>query len=492
MNRVSIRKMFALLVMLAAVSIGSTAQDTGTGVTVNIPEKTQPGYILVSMLQSNYAFLLSQDGRVVKHWESAYSPALSTYLTNDGTLIRAGMDTNAPYGPTGAAGFMGGIVEIFNWDGDLLNTVVTMEGETVAHHDIEPMPNGNILVLAYERFSGEAALARGLRPELLPEDNEFWSESIVEIDPTTGETVWRWDVWDHLIQDADPDLPDYGVVAEHPERIDINYTDSELSSDWLHMNAVAYNAELDQVILNSKNFSEFWIIDHSISTEDAAGPAGDLLYRWGNPEAASAGTDDDQILFAQHNAYWIPDGLPGAGNILIFDNGAPERPYSSVVEMAPARDADGRYVMNEGEIVWRYTAETPGDFYAEYISGAQRQPNGNTLITSGSHGLIFEVTPDGEIVWAYQLPPTARAFRAEKYDLSAFAGFDEGQDLQAELGFGQTVWGQTCSDGTAPRLYPYLNNERETMALFIGTYGEDLAHAQWEAEACEPHGGLAG
>ena len=87
----------------------------------------------------------------------------------------------------------------------------------------------------------------------------------------------------------------------------------------MHTNAVAYNAELDQIMLSIHAFSEVWIIDHGTTTEEAAshsggkrGKGGDLLYRWGNPRAYRTGTNVDQRLFAQHNAHWIPEGLPGA------------------------------------------------------------------------------------------------------------------------------------------------------------------------------------
>ena len=86
--------------------------------------------------------------------------------------------------------------------------------------------------------------------------------------------------------------------------------------DWTHVNAVAYNAELDQIVISVHAFSEIWIIDHSTTrprppaTPGALGQGGDLLYRWGNPRAYRAGTKADQKLFSQHNAHWIPRGFP--------------------------------------------------------------------------------------------------------------------------------------------------------------------------------------
>src|SRR5207244_3463212 len=151
----------------------------------------------------------------------------------------------------------------------------------------------------------------------------------------------------------DKTKPNYGNVAEHPELVNINYGEDALApimatkdgadklkaigyvgantgprqprvnSDWTHCNCVAYNQDLDQVVVSVHGFSEFWIIDHSTTTAGAAshsggrsGKGGDLLYRWGNPRAYRSGTAADQRLFAQHNAHWIPRGLPGEGHLL--------------------------------------------------------------------------------------------------------------------------------------------------------------------------------
>jgi hypothetical protein len=172
-------------------------------------------------------------------------------------------------------------------------------------------------------------------------------------------------------------------------------------------------------MISVHSFSEFWIIDHSTMTAEAAahkggkqGKGGDLLYRWGNPRAFGAGNVGDQQLFFQHNAHWIPAGLPGAGHVLVFNNG-PNRPdgtYSSVDEIVLPVDAKGTYVYQAGaaygpaKATWSYTADNKSDFFATNISGAQRLPNGNTLICSGPSGIIFEVTTAGEVVWKYANP----------------------------------------------------------------------------------------
>ena len=136
------------------------------------------------------------------------------------------------------------------------------------------------------------------------------------------------------------------------------------------------------------------------------GKGGDLLYRWGNPRTYRAGTPQDQKFFGQHDATWIEKGCPGEGNILVFNNGRTRR-YSSVDEIAPPVDTNGNYAYTPGTAykpdkqLWIYTAEKPTDFYSHHISGAQRLPNGNTLICNGAEGIFFEVTPEKNIVWNY-------------------------------------------------------------------------------------------
>ncbi len=203
------------------------------------------------------------------------------------------------------------------------------------------------------------------------------------------------------------------AAANRSPRIDPDYT---------HFNGVAYNPDLDQIAVSVWAFSEFWIIDHGTTTAQATGHTGgrrgrggDLLYRWGNPRAYRAGTKADRKLFSQHNAHWIPRGLPGAGHLLLFNNGR-ERPdgnYSSVDELVLPADSQGRYTRPPGKAygpdqpLWSYAAPKKTDFYSSFISGAQRQSNGNTLICSGANGTIFEVTPEKAIVWKYVNPVKA-------------------------------------------------------------------------------------
>jgi hypothetical protein len=248
-------------------------------------------------------------------------------------------------------------------------------------------------------------------------------DHIIEVKPTgptSGDIVWEWHIWDHLIQDYDPSKTNFGAVADHPELVDINYGVDLMSMvDWLHTNSVDYNEEFDQILLSIHNFNEIWVIDHSSTTEEAtghtggnSGKGGDLLYRWGNPDAYRAGTATDQKFFGQHDATWIKPGCPGEGNILVFNNGA-NRPtgwYSSIDEIAPPVDASGNYYLESGSAygpeaqTWIYTADPPQSFVAGILSGAERLQTGNTLICDGVAGRFFEVTPAGTTIWQYVNP----------------------------------------------------------------------------------------
>jgi hypothetical protein len=427
------------------------------GLSINDPRALQ-GYTLLSPFESSNTYLLDMQSRIVRTWETDSSPALSAFLLDNGHLMRPGSiggDARV-FGPGPG---VGGRIQEFTWEGQLVWDFKFYNAKQLPHHDMTRLPNGNVLLIVWDRKTAEEAIAAGRQPEMTG-DKHLLPDSLVEIKPTgktTGAVVWEWRLWDHLVQDFDKTKANYGNVAEHPELVNINYGEDELPSaiaakdgkdkpkegkdkpkadgnpaaiqpantpprinpDYTHFNGVAYNPDLDQIAVSVWTFSEFWIIDHSTTTAEAAshrggrsGRGGDLLYRWGNPRAYRAGTKADRKLFSQHNAHWIPKGLPGAGHILLFNNGGDraDGSYSSVDELVLPVDSQGRYEFSPGKAygpdqpVWSYTAPKKDDFFSSYISGAQRLPNGNTFICSGANGTIFEVTPAKEIVWKYINP----------------------------------------------------------------------------------------
>ena len=447
-----------------------SAEPGQVGLVLNDP-RAAPGYTLLNPMTSNKTYLIDREGHVVHQWESDCYPALSARLLENGHLLRTGtLDVDKrPFGGAGA----GGRVQEFNWDGELVWDFVFSSDKQLPHHDVTKLPNGNVLMIVWENKNAVEAIATGRKPSSI-EGNYLRSDSLIEIQPTgktTGKIVWEWHIWDHLIQDFDPNVSNHGEVAAHPERIDINFGETpdplrdsggnvdklhsigylrsgpsgrpQMNPGWAHINSVAYNSELDQIVISVLAFDEVWIIDHRTTSVEAAGHSGgrrgrggDLLYRWGNPRSYRAGTADDQQFFGQHSADWIPKGYAGAGNLLVFNNGInrPDGKYSSVDELVRPLDGNGTYGLKPGvaslqeKPVWSYRAPNKESFYSELISGAQRLSNGNTLICSGICGRLFEVTSQGEIVWDYitpfqrgpntrwgPLPPSNSVFRVYHY-----------------------------------------------------------------------------
>ena len=384
------------------------------------------GYTLVSPLSCQTAFLLDMKGQVAHSWETDCRPGMTCYLRPDGSLMRAGRATELFQFPQRAGG--GGRIQIYDWDGTLTWDYQVATPYRMSHHDIAAMPNGNVLVLCWEVWQPVEVIAAGRRPEIVNQQ-QFWAETIYEVKPKGlhgAELIWSWSVVDHLVQDHDPAGKNYGDVAKHPELIDINLS-TKASSDWAHMNAIDYNPQRDEIMMCSRTFGELWVIDHSATREEARGHSGgarghggDLLYRWGNPQNFKRGTKDDQKLFGPHDAHWIPEGLPGAGRILVFNNGqVPDRKWSQVLELQPPLDERGNYLPSADDGYgpakpeWLY--EDRDNFYSARISGSQRLPNGNTLICSGTQHTLLEVSPDGTKQWRYvnapryHSPPRARA-----------------------------------------------------------------------------------
>jgi hypothetical protein len=378
----------------------------------------QDGYVLFAPLSSTTTYLIDKQGQQVHSWQSKYAPGKSAYLLPDGSLLRTGNFGNAYFKVPGN----GGIIEKYNWEGTLVWSYQISDSLQCQHHDIYPLPNGNIIAIVCEVKSVAEAIAAGRDPMKI--DKKLYSEKIVEIKQEgkySGKIVWEWKVWDHLVQEFDPTKANYSPIAKHPELMDINYSYSESGdeTDWLHFNALAYNSDLNQIMVSSFNLSEIWIIDHNTSTTTAAlhsggkyNKGGDLLFRWGNPLVYQGGSGDDQRLFGQHSAHWIEKGKPDAGKILIFNNGFGrlDGNYSSVDIINPIVDKNGNYVMESGKSYlpkkaeWSYFDSLQTSFYSKTISNAQRLPNGNTLICSGNSGQFFEINPNKQIVWEYRNP----------------------------------------------------------------------------------------
>lgn len=399
--------------LLMAIGNEAFAQTKTLGMTKVRKGYTEKGYILFGPMGGNLTFLIDKCGREINRWRSDYPPGLSAYLLPDGSLLRAGRLFDTSYNAPGR----GGILEKFDWNNNLVWSYVLSNDSLAMHHDFYPMDNGNILVIAWHGIPASEAENKGRYKGTIG-GSKLWSERIIELKPkgtNDAEVVWQWSLWDHIIQDESISKPDYNVISAHPELMNVNYNTSS-TSDWIHINSIDYNKDLDQIILSCHNTSEIWIIDHSTTTAEAAshyggkyGKGGDILYRWGNPAAYNKGSKTNQKLFYQHNAHWIPNGMKDAGDIMIFNNGLTRTPsYSSVEVLKPDVSSPGVYksAIPYGPASFKstYKDSTPTSFYSPFISGAQRLPNGNTLICSGNQGKLFEIGDKNTLVWQYINP----------------------------------------------------------------------------------------
>jgi uncharacterized protein (TIGR03437 family) len=396
-------------------------QTQTVGLILNNSAKVQPGYTLLLPMHNGHTYLLDNDGQIVNSWfDGNTEPGRMAHLLPNGHLLRSVSLPNS--GPETGGGDGGRITE-YDWEGNKVWQFDYSTKEYAMHHDLKMLPNGNVIVLLVEVKTLADMAAAGFRPNILQQGfNILVPDAIIEIEPqrpTGGKIVWEWHVWDHLVQNYDSTKANYGTPSAHPELIDPNAAPRQIASFWNHMNAIDYNADLDQIMVSVRGNSEFWIIDHSATTAQAKGhtggkygKGGDLLYRWGNPAMYGAGKATDQMLYEQHDSQWIPKGRPGAGNILAFNNGVnrPGGNYSSVDELAPPVDASGNYTLATGQayapmkLTWTFAGTGSERYYDGDVSGAERQPNGNTLVCYGTHGVIEEVTPAGEIVWKYVNP----------------------------------------------------------------------------------------
>lgn len=354
-----------------------------TGVLHWDEKKAYNGYTVVAPSFSNTTYLLDMEGDIVHKWEHSTKPGLYAELLPNGNLLRG---RNPGPGTMNFGGTAGGVEE-FDWEGNLVWSYVLRTETETQHHTFKRLPNGNTFILGWEIKSREECIAKGRKPETLPEEGYTYEginvkglapDYLLEVDPS-GKTVWEWHVWDH--------------IGTGPEQFDINFVLPQTMgylgyADWTHFNTIDYDPVKDVILLNSRNFGEFYLIDHK---------TGKMLYRWGNPCAYGKGKapafceDNDQVLFGPHNPSLLENG-----NVLIFDNGwmRPELNRSRVLEMNPKTN----------EIVWEYISQNPNGFSTPFQGAAQRLANGNTLITSSNAGQVFEVTPEKEIAWVFVSP----------------------------------------------------------------------------------------
>ena len=377
------------------------------------------GYALYNLQNQNTTYLIDKNGSIAKSWSCATSCNYTVLLKDNGNIVRGAVYSGNQL--NGAA--VGGMVQEIDPSGSVVWEFVYSTSQHCSHHDIALMPNGHVLMTAWE-VKTTAELTQAGRSNVT---SSLWPTHIIEVQQngTGGEIVWEWHMWDHMIQDYNASKDNYGVVSDHPELMDINAVSGGggggpggPSGDWFHTNGIDYNAQLDQIVFSSRYASEFFIIDHSTTTAEAAshsggnsGMGGDFLYRWGNPgNYGSSGTQT--IPAAVHDPRWITDdGRPNGGYIQFFNNegGASG---GSVIDAIDAPEAGYLYSLvgnsyGPANYDWRHVCLTSNTGQGAH----NRMSNGNTFVNV-SQQYMYEVDANDNLVWQYNASPT-KAFRYE-------------------------------------------------------------------------------
>lgn len=321
-----------------------------TGLTALDEQLACPGYTLYSpMYGPGAALLIDLNGNEVHRWDLPYPAGLYGYLLPNGNLFYGGKieDDTWDRFPLWKM-FKGGVMMEVDWHGKVL----WEHRDREHHHDARRTPSGGAIYLTVEQLSDKVIdKVKGGVPGT--DEGGMWADVIVEVD-VSGKRVWDWRAIEHL------DFEAHEITFNDPR------------DEWTHGNTVVPLPD-DRVLVSFRNISTVGIIDKK---------SGEFVWKLGY-----------DVLSQQHD----PNVLPN-GNILIFDNGSHRKDQamssSRVIEVDP----------KTSEIVWEYHDTPPFNFFSPYISGARRLPNGNTLITEGSFGRIFQVTPDGEVVWEYINP----------------------------------------------------------------------------------------
>jgi Arylsulfotransferase (ASST) len=406
----------AIAILLMTVATVVTAQSVfPTGTTIYDPARAWSGYTVLSPLGTQAVIVIDMNGTVVKRWDDYVNSAGGPARILPGGVVIAARGANPPHQESLEIierDFEGNVL----WRFDHNQQIETRDGETIwaarQHHDwqrddfpagyyspgIRPAAEGaKTLILTHTNHT---------RPEVA--DQVLEDDRLIEV-ASDGNIVWEWVASDHI------DELGFSAAARSAISGAPGFNAARSSFDWLHINSATYvgpnhwfdggdqRFAPDNVIISSRQASLVAIVARD----------GAIVWRLGPDFTESEELRAIRQIIGQHHAHVIPKGLPGEGNVLVFDNGgasgygfanptAPDgadsfaRATSRVLEIDPVTL----------ELVWSYTNPR---FYSSNISGAQRLPNGDTLITAGTGGRLFEVTAEGDIVWEYVYPDLSGA-----------------------------------------------------------------------------------
>jgi hypothetical protein len=397
--------------VLYALATRPTAQTVyPTGTTIYDPDKSWNGFTVLSPLATPAVLVIDMNGNVVKRWEDFNNSAGGPARVLPGGIVMSASGARPPHQES---------LELIrrDFDGKDLwrfsrsEQIATRDGGTVwsarQHHDwqLESFPagyyspentpdanSGNTLILTHtDRMQPKVA------------DVVLGDDRLIEVS-SKGEIVWEWVASDHI------DELGFAADARAAIKTARSFNKARGSYDWLHINSATYVGPNQWFDKGDMRFAPNNVI---ISSREASllaivGLDGKIVWRMGPDFSASKELRAIRQIIGQHHAHLIPKRLPGAGNLLVFDNGGSSG-YGFVNPLAP--DGVGAFARATSrvleinpvtlELIWSYTNPR---FFSTNISSAQRLPNGNTLVTAGAGGRLFEVTKEGAIVWEYMFP----------------------------------------------------------------------------------------
>ncbi len=390
-----------------------------TGTTIYDPSQCFNGYTIFQARELG-ALLIDMNGTEVKLWRGLHG--LPNKMLPGGHVLGSTGERNTQYGMQDYLD----VVQV-DWEGKIVWRFDKYEyiedpGEEPRwmarhHHDFQREGNpvgyyvpgmdpstmdGHTLILCH----------KNVRPPEIS-DKLLLDDSFIEVD-WGGEIVWEWVLSEHFHEF------DWSEEARHTMFRDPNMRNC--GGDWMHVNSMSALGPNKWFDAGDARFHPENIIWSARETNIMAitdKQSGQVVWKIGPDYDTSPALKELGWIIGKHHAHLIPRGLPGEGNLLVFDNGgwagygapnpgAPSgnknalRDYSRVLEIDPLTL----------KILWQYTPAEAGyrmpldanRFYSPFISSAQRLPNGNTLITEGSGGRLIEVTPNHRIVWEYISP----------------------------------------------------------------------------------------
>jgi len=400
-----------LTVVSLASTLGWAASSVyPTGTTIYDPARAWSGFTVLSPLGTQAVLVIDMNGNIVKRWDGYNNSAGGPARVLPGGDVISAVGARPPRQESLALvqqDFDG--KELWRFD---RNEEIDIQGQKTwalrQHHDWqrEDLPAGYYSPDARPVRAGSNTLILTHTNHMQPDvaDVMLEDDRLIEVSPQ-GKIVWSWTAGEH-IGELGFDAPARAAIKSTP-----GYNANRGSFDWLHVNSATYVGPNHWFDEGDRRFAPNNVI---ISSRQASllaivGRDGSIVWRMGPDFSASEPLRAIGQMIGQHHAHFIPKGLPGAGNLLVFDNGGPSgygapspialngsgiyaRPNSRVLEIDPVTL----------KRVWQYVA--PGQFFSTNISGAQRLPNGNTLVTEGATGRMFEVTAGGAIVWEYVNP----------------------------------------------------------------------------------------